>query len=124
MVPDVNQILRHLKGKLDFMGALKFLYHKMRNTMTRTRILIMGIVPQFQKSGVESAIFWHLNEVMKRKPWITEVEMSWAGDFNPQIVSVYKAVGGDHMKTHYTMRYLFDRDKPFERAPIIQRAEQ
>jgi len=123
MVPDVNQILRHLKGKLDIVGTLKFLYHKMRNNMTRTRILIMGIVPQFQKSGVESAIFWHLNKVMKRKPWYTEIEMSWAGDFNPQIISVYKAVGGEHMKTHYTLRYLFDRDKPFERAPIIQRTE-
>jgi len=45
--------------------------------------------------------------------------MSWAGDFNPKIISVYKSVGGVQAKTHYTMRYLFDRSLPFKRVPII-----
>lgn len=119
MIPDINQILRHLKGKLNPIGTIKFLYLMRRHTITRSRILVMGIVPQFQKSGIESGIFWHLNEVMKNKPWYKEIELSWAGDFNPLIISLYKEVGGKHMKTHYTMRYLFDRNAPFNRAPVI-----
>jgi hypothetical protein len=47
------------------------------------------------------------------------MELSWAGDFNPKIVALYESVGGNRTKTHYTMRYLFDRNKPFKRAPII-----
>ncbi len=119
MVPDINQVLQKLNGKLNFINMLKFLYYKKRKTITRTRILIMGVVPKFQKSGIESAIFWHQDKLMKKKPQYTEVELSWAGDFNPKIISLYESVGGKHVKTHHTMRYLFDRNKPFERAPII-----
>lgn len=119
MIPDINQILRKLNGKLNFINILKFLYYKKTNFMTRTRILIMGVSPKYQKSGIESAIFWHQDKLMKHKPQYTEVELSWAGDFNPKIIALYKSVGGVHVKTHYTMRYLFDRSKPFKRAPII-----
>ena len=119
MIPDLNQILVNMKGKLNFWGILKFLWLKRKKTMTRTRSLIIGIVPKFQRSGVDAAIFWHLRPVMYRKNWYKEMELSWAGDFNPKVVALYESVGGKHMKTHYTMRYLFDRTKPFERAPII-----
>jgi GNAT superfamily N-acetyltransferase len=119
MIPDINQILRKLNGKLDFISILKFLYYKKTNFVKRTRILIMGVIPKYQKSGIESAIFWHQDKLMKHKPQYTEVELSWAGDFNPKIIAIYKSVGGVHVKTHYTMRYLFDRNKPFKRVPII-----
>ena len=59
--------------------------------MTRTRSLIIGIVPKFQRSGIDAAIFWHLRPVMYRKPWFTEMELSWAGDFNPKIVALYES---------------------------------
>ena len=46
----------------------------------------MGVVPKFQGTGLESAVFWHLDKVMKRKPWYKEVELSWVGDFNPKML--------------------------------------
>ncbi|MBK5202369.1 MAG: GNAT family N-acetyltransferase [Prolixibacteraceae bacterium] len=119
MIPDVNQIFRRLNGKMNLLNILKFLYYKKKNVITRTRILVMGVVPRFQKSGIESAIFYHQDKLMKKKPQYKEVELSWAGDFNPKIISLYESVGGKHVKTHYTMRYLFDRNKVFSRAPII-----
>lgn len=120
MIPDVNQILRKLNGKLNLWGALKFLYHKKRKTLTRTRILIMGVDEKYQRYGVESAIFWHQDKLMKKKPQYTEIELSWAGDFNPKVITLYENTGAKKAKTHYTMRYLFDRNKPFKRAPIIE----
>ncbi|MBN2636725.1 MAG: GNAT family N-acetyltransferase [Prolixibacteraceae bacterium] len=119
MVPDLNQILQHLNGKTNLFSILKLLWLKKRKTMTRVRALIIGISAKHQKSGIESAIFYNLRPVMYRKPWFKELELSWAGDFNPKIVSLYESVGGKKMKTHYTMRYLFDRNKPFKRAPLI-----
>lgn len=119
MIPDINQILKKLNGKMNFLNILKFLYYKRKKVMTRTRILIMGVTPKYQKSGIESAIFWHQDKLMKHKPQFKEVELSWAGDFNPKIIALYKSVGGAHVKTHYTMRYFFDRTKSFKRAPII-----
>ena len=120
MIPDINQILRKLDGRLHFWNVLKLLWYKRRNYMTRTRSIIIGISPKYQRSGIDAAIFWHLRPVMYSKPWFKEMELSWAGDFNPKIIALYESVGGKHMKTHYTMRYLFDRNKEFQRAPIIQ----
>jgi len=119
MIPDINQILKKLNGKLNFWNIIKFLYYKKTKLMNRTRILIMGVSPKYQRSGIESAIFWHQDKLMKHKPQFTEVELSWAGDFNPKIIALYESVGGKRTKTHYTMRYLFDRNKPYKRAPII-----
>ncbi len=119
MIPDINQILIRLKSKINLFSLIKLLWLKKRKTMTRTRALIIGISPKYQKSGIEAAIFWHLRPVFYRKNWYNEMELSWAGDFNPKIVSLYESVGGKKNKTHFTMRYLFDRNKPFKRAPLI-----
>ena len=100
-------------------NMIKLFWYKKRKVMTRTRGIIIGISPKYQRSGIESAIFWNLRPVMYTMPWYKELELSWAGDFNPKIVSLYESVGGKHRKTHYTMRYLFDRSRPFVRAPII-----
>ena len=121
MIPDWNQILKKLNGKSNLWSLLKFIWYKKIKTITRARILIMGVIPKFQGTGLESAVFWHMDKVMQRKLWINEVELSWVGDFNPKMVSIYSSVGGVHAKTHYTMRYLFDRSIPFERAPMLMK---
>lgn len=123
MIPDINQLLAKLNGRLDLISILKFLYYKRKHVITRTRILIMGVVSKFQRSGIESAIFWHQEKFMKHKPWYKEFELSWAGDFNPKIISLYESVGGKLAKTHHTYRYLFDRTKTFKRMPIINYEE-
>jgi hypothetical protein len=121
MIPDWNQILIKLNGKINLWNLIKFFVYKKMKVITRTRILIMGVVPKFQGTGLESAVFWYLDNVMKRKLWYNEVELSWVGDFNPKMVAIYISVGGIHTKTHYTMRYLFDRTIHFERAPMLMK---
>lgn len=117
--PDVNQIIKHLHGKLNLFNKLKFLWLKSRKTMTRTRIVIMGVKPKYQRFGVESGIFWHLNEKMKKKPHITELELSWVGDFNPKMRALHESVGAVFAKRHITYRKLFDEDIDFSRSTII-----
>jgi len=122
MLPDFNQALRYIKnGKLNLWNIIKLMRFIKKQRFTRTRIIIMGIVEQYQKSGIDSAIFYELkNKVMPHKQNYTEFELSWAGDFNPKIIALYKATGAKRYKTHYQMRYLFDRDKPFEKPQIIE----
>jgi hypothetical protein len=114
-LPDANQIFRHLNGKLHLLNKLRFLYLKNSKTMTRLRGTAAGVIPKFQNSGVESGIFWQMKQVMERKPHYRQFELSWTGDFNPRMISLYQATGAYHAKTHHTYRYLFDRDKPFRR---------
>jgi hypothetical protein len=114
-LPDANQIFKHLNGKLHLINKLRFLYYKRNNSITRCRGTAAGVVPKFQNSGVESGIFWQLNEVMKSRPHYKHVELAWVGDFNPKMIALYQATGAQHTKTHITYRYLFDRELVFER---------
>ena len=114
-LPDANQIFKHLNGKLHLFNKLRFLIYKSQHTITRARGTAAGVVPKFQNSGVESGIFYQMKQVMERKPHYKQFELSWVGDFNPKMISLYQATGAYHAKTHHTYRYLFDREKPFQR---------
>jgi GNAT superfamily N-acetyltransferase len=118
MFPDLNQILKHLNGKMDLINMIKFLYYKKRKTMTRAKGLLMGVIPGFQNHGIESAFIMHIREVFKRKPHYTEIEFSWVADFNPKMRKIFVSVGSVPAKNYITYRYLFDRTKEFKRYPI------
>jgi hypothetical protein len=121
MIPDLNEILRKIKsGKLNFWNILKLFYYKKTKTISRCRVIVLGVIPQFQRLGIESGIFYQLKKVMLRKPWYNDMEMSWVGDFNPKMIALFKSFGAKHTLTHLTMRYLFNPEKEFERAGIIQ----
>ncbi len=115
MIPDANQIIKKLNGKMHVLNMLRFLYYKKTKTINRVRAEAAGAIPRCQNLGLESGIFWHLNEVMKHKPWYKEIELSWVGDYNPKMISMYDAVGAKKAKTHHTYRYMIDKSVEFER---------
>jgi GNAT superfamily N-acetyltransferase len=116
--PDLNQILKHLNGKLDLISIIRFMYLKRKKTMTRLKGLLMGVVPQYQGLGIESALFYQLHGELLKKPHYTEIELSWVGDFNPKMRRTFVNTGGYPAKKYITYRYLFDRKKEFNRYPI------
>ncbi len=117
---DLNQILQKLKtGKLNFWKGLQLLYYKQRKTITRCRVIVLGVIPAYQGKGIESGIFHHLKPVMQKKSWYKDMEMSWIGDFNPKMNALFKSFGARQTLTHHTMRYLFDRKKEFVKASKI-----
>jgi len=115
MLPDINMILKHLNGRLHIINILRFFYYKKTRTIKRVRAVIAGVVPKYQGTGMESAIFRKLEAVFTRKYWLTEIELSWVGDYNPKMRAVYEAVGAKLAKIHFTYRYLFNPNKKFER---------
>jgi hypothetical protein len=117
MLPDLNQIVRKLKtGKLNVFKFLQLLYLKKTKTISRCRVIVLGVIPKYQNKGLESGIFFHLKKVMLQKMWYNEMEMSWVGDFNPKMNALFKSFGASKTLTHLTLRYLFDKDKTFSRA--------
>ena len=108
-MPDVNQILKHVNGKLDVLGKLKFLWYKKTGTIDRLRIVIMGCKRKFTNHGIESALIRCLgNEVLPRNT-IKGVELAWVGDFNAKMLAIHEATGAKLDKVHRTFRYLFNK---------------
>jgi hypothetical protein len=121
MLPEVNQIVRHLNGKLNHVGRLKFLWYRhIKNELTKAFGLIFGIVPEHQRKGVEGALIMSFARLaMSDKFPYKELEFNWIGDFNPSMMHLLDQIGAKVIKTHITYRYLFDRNAPFERAPVV-----
>jgi hypothetical protein len=118
MFPDLNQILKHLNGKLDPLSIIRFLYLKNRKTMTRAKVLLMGVIPKFQGLGIESAFILNVWRAVEKKPQYREAEFSWVADFNPKMRKIFVSVGGVSAKKYITYRYLFDRTGEFKRHPV------
>ncbi|WP_192822432.1 hypothetical protein [Rufibacter sp. LB8] len=121
MLPELNQIFKHLHGKLDWWGKLKFLYYKWRILRSNERKLfglIFGVVPEFQGKGVDAYMMTKSHQTVI--DYAPEMEMNWVGDFNPKMMMVTRALGAVIYKTHVTYRKIFDPSKPFTRYPIIR----
>lgn len=119
-LPEVNQIFRFLNGKLDWLGKLKFLYHKFARTNKKMVGRGFGIVPEFQSRGVVAGIVEYCRRVVQdeiRGRYI-DYEMNWIGDFNPKMVKVAATIG-DVVKTHTTYRKMLADELVFERCKVI-----
>ena len=115
--PDINQLLKKLgNGKLNLLNKLKFLYYKnLSKTITRTRVFVAGVSPDYQNSGIISALFYQFVKVLRKRPQHKEIELSWVGDYNPKMISIYDKIGGVKAKTHITYMHLFDENAEFIR---------
>ena len=107
-LPDANQILKHVKGKMDLMGKLKFVWYRYFTTIDRLRIIIMGTKKKFQNHGLESGLIRCLQKEVLPRNTIKGVELAWVGDFNPKMIALHKATGAKLEKVHRTYRYLFN----------------
>jgi hypothetical protein len=124
MAPDANQVIYYLNGHLNSIwDKLKFLYYRTTKGFNRTRVMVMGISPQYRRLGIESGFFLFLRKVMDRKPQYTELELSWVGDFNPQMMALHVALGGVFHKRHITYRCMFDPTKPVIPMQVILEGE-
>jgi hypothetical protein len=112
--PDFNQVMRKVKsGKLSLMNIIKLLYYKKR-AITRGRLLMSGVIPEFQRTGVVGGSYLKLTDMMKANG-MKELELSWTGDYNLTVINMYRQFGATKEKTHITYRYLFDRNADFKR---------
>lgn len=119
MIPELNQIFKHVNGKMDTIGKVKFLYHKLIGSCRKMFGVAFGIIPEHQNKGLEGAIVMAAAHVIQPMGKYDEFQMNWIGDFNPKMIHICESVGATVAKTHITYRLLFDPNKPFTRAPII-----
>lgn len=121
MIQDLNEYLQHLNGKITLYGKLRFLYYKYLQKNKNAIGLIFGVVPEFQKRGIEAAMIYEFSKsgLNKQFPFKT-LEMNWIGDFNPRMSHLMEHIGAKLYKTHHTYRFLFDKSKEFKRSAIIR----
>lgn len=119
-LPEVNQVFKHVNGKMDLLGKLKFVWHRLMKTNKKAYGVLFGLVPGHQGKGVDGAIIEEFRKYAHGGGFAyTDYEMNWIGDFNPKMIRVVEQINTAVVKRHATYRKLFDETKPFKRMPIL-----
>lgn len=96
-LPDINQAIKGLNGKLFPFGVFKFLLNKKK--IDRLRVIIMGVKKDYQKKGID-AIFYRniIREANKRG--IKGAEISWVLEDNYAMKQTAEKLGAKVYKTY------------------------
>ena len=102
-LPDYNQVLKKLNGKLFPFGVFKFLYLKKK--IDKMRFFVLFVVPEYRKKGVPSAIYLQSYRKALDKGY-TFGEGSTIWEYNEDMIRDIEKFGGERYKTYriYTKR--------------------
>lgn len=96
-LPDLNQVLIHMNGRITLFSALKYLWYKRR--IKGARAFVMFVVPAFRSKGVSYGIY-HKTFQNSLKKGYTWGEASTIGETNTRMRSDIESFGAKHYKTY------------------------
>jgi len=96
-LPDYNEVLKHLNGKVGILGGLKFLYYSRK--IKTVRVMLLGVKQAFRNKGVEVLLYI---ETYRRGPQAgyPQGECSWILETNIPMQHGLEAMGGRRYKTY------------------------
>jgi hypothetical protein len=98
-LPDLNQVFKQIpSGNLSPMAIYKILTAKKR--MTRCRVITMGIKKEYRKMGLETLLYTHNHESIKKNPLFNRIEMSWILESNLEMNKPLIRMGAKAYKTY------------------------
>ena len=118
-IPDLNQYFKYFNGRFGWFEKLRLLLMQKTKPARKMNGVAFGIVPKFQALGIDAFMIYSGALVVREQGRYDGIEMGWAGDWNPKMVGIYKAIGARQSRRMVTYRYNFDRNRPFERHPVV-----
>lgn len=96
-LPDYNQVLIHMNGRMNPLSIAKYLWYKRK--INAARLFIIFVIPSFRKKGVSYALC-HQIFVNALKRGVTWGEGSTIGETNTRMRNDIESMGGRHYKTY------------------------
>jgi GNAT superfamily N-acetyltransferase len=96
-VPDVNQVLRRMNGRLLPLGWWHFL--RKGSTVDRVRVGFLGVKPEFQHTGVAAKMYVEHFDMAAVTPQKSG-EMGWILETNRNMNKAMEAMGGRIVKRY------------------------
>ncbi|HYW79358.1 MAG TPA: GNAT family N-acetyltransferase, partial [Thermoguttaceae bacterium] len=101
-VPDLNEMIRPLRGRLTNRGLpvnlARFLYRKPRVKVGR--MMVLEVLKQYRRRGIAEALILKTFEYGKNSLGFTGAELGWTLEDNDAVNRTIEAVGGRHYKTY------------------------
>jgi GNAT superfamily N-acetyltransferase len=96
-LPDYNQVLRHLNGRLLPFGWAKALWY--RRKIDRVRVLALGAKPEWQHTGVGARLYELNYDAAEHRPQKTG-ETGWTLESNTRMNRAMERMGGQITRTY------------------------
>jgi GNAT superfamily N-acetyltransferase len=96
-VPDTNQVLARMKGRLLPLGWWHFL--RKGRTIDRVRVGFLGVKPEYQHTGVAAKLYADHFDAAERTPQ-TGGEMGWILETNKPMNRAMEGMGGTVVKRY------------------------
>lgn len=91
VIPDINMILKIMKGVINPLTLIKALINFKK--INQGRLLLFGIVPEFRNKGIEALLFREVHKgLLKSK--IRNIEFSWILEDNIPTIKIAELFGG------------------------------
>jgi GNAT superfamily N-acetyltransferase len=96
-VPDINQALQKINGRLFPFGIFKLLYHARK--INRVRVIIMGVIEAYRSKGIDSVFYLDTYRKGKAKGYHWG-EFSWILENNDPMNTALRTIGAKVYKTY------------------------
>jgi GNAT superfamily N-acetyltransferase len=107
-LPDYNQVLAHMKGRLLPFGWAKFLWYKRK--IDRVRVFALGVKREYQHTGI-AARFYQLHFDSAEITPQTYGEMGWILESNKSMNRAMEGMGGTVVRRYRLYERLLDEDE-------------
>jgi hypothetical protein len=97
-IPDINQVLKDMNGRLFPLGWWRYL--RKSTSITRVRVGFLGVKPAFQHTGAAAALYVEHFETSARHPRIKGGEMGWILETNRAMNRGMEAMNGRVVKRY------------------------
>lgn len=96
-LPDFNQILKKINGRLLPVGLFKLLYYKRK--INQMRVALMGVIPEYQGKGIDAIM--HKQAIVNGfEKGYQSAELSWVLETNINMIRLAERVGAVVDKTY------------------------
>ena len=96
-VPDYNQVLKRINGRLGPSGIMKFLWYSRK--ITDLRVMTMGVKESYRKRGIEGLLYLEVFRAAMRRGY-EKAEMSWVLEDNVLMHRGCELMGGSLNKKY------------------------
>jgi hypothetical protein len=122
-VPDINQVLRRMNGRILPTGWWHFL--RRRKIVDRCRVGFLGVKPEFQHTGVAAQLYIEHFDMAAIGP-VTWGEMGWILETNRAMNRGMEAMGGQVVKRYrmYERRFEPDAEPAFPAGMEVWQPER
>jgi len=115
MLPDLNQLIKDLDGKLLPVGWLKLLWRLKFSPPTHARIPLMGIRKHYRSTLAGTALAYTLINALQgpaERTGIQSIELSWVLENNTNLIEIIESLGGIQSRRYRVFKKdLFSNEK-------------